>query len=203
MIAAGKVYWLATTYGHPETTRLESWDLARRANGASVPAPDATGLVSYGSGVALIRAVGSHTTLTNGAGEALAKAQLDAAADGDLFGYDGAGTLSWMRKTGFPLDGRVGYSAIQLGKAGVRNDELVPLNPDGGVWRLPFVRVEAPHHPEYKLLDLRTRPPVKLPAGTTVLAVAGQTVIFGIGDTKVGAAGLSAVALSDLPPVRC
>ena len=59
VIAAGKVYWLATTYGHPETTRLESWDLARRANGASVPAPDATGLVSYGSGVALIRAVGS------------------------------------------------------------------------------------------------------------------------------------------------
>jgi hypothetical protein len=205
VIAAGKVYWLSGTFNKPTATTLDSWDLAQRSIATSVPAANATALIPYGSGM-LISYGGGHpdgalfvpTALGNGAGRPLTRAQVAAAAHGSNFGYDGAGTLSWWRHDG----GSIGYSSIQVGAAGVRNDDTIHQYAGIGVALLPFTQLDV-NESQNGLVDLRTRTLVALPEGVTLQAVVGTTVIFGTGTTKAGAAGLSAVPVSALPAVHC
>jgi hypothetical protein len=203
VIAAGKVYWLAAVFNKPETVTLDSWDLARGAAAGSMPAADATALVSYGSGVALIRTVGSQTVLSNGAGAPLAYAQLDAAAGGSNFGFDGVGKVSWLRHDGKS----VGYSNLVVGGAGVSHEALIQQSVGIRPAIYPFTDVELAGAElagsQNALLDLRTSAAVTLPAGVSLQAVVGDDVVFGTGTTKLGSAGLSVVSVSALPPVRC
>lgn len=215
VIAAGKVYWLTTVYAKaynspwptlletPESTRLESWDLARGTMGSPVPAAGATGLVSYGSGVALIYEGDSEATRTfgNGAGTPLTEAQLDAAASGGNFGFDGLRTLSWLK-----YDNRaVGYSEVPLGGAGAGRQRLIqrPAGTRVGFAPAIYPFTVAEVSGSQGLLDLRTGKAVVLPTGFSLQAVVGDEVIFGTGVTPSGAAGLSMVPLSALPPVGC
>jgi hypothetical protein len=203
VIAAGKVYWLTTVRTRPETTTLDSWDLARGSATGSTPAANATGLVSYGSGVALIRTVADRATLSNAAGAPLPKAQLDAMAGGTNFGFDGAGKLSWL----WHDNGLVGYENVVVGRVGTNSEGLVWQSPGTLPAIFPFVDVtlddadpEAGHN---ALGDLRTNRAVALPAGVELQALVGDSVVFGTGASKEGAAGLSIVALGALPPVTC
>jgi hypothetical protein len=209
VIAAGKVYWLSGTFNKPAATMLDSWDLTRRSAGTSVPAAHATALISYGSGM-LVSYGGGHpdgallvpTTLENGAGQPLTQAQLAAAAHGSNFGYDGAGTLSWWRHDG----GSIGYSSVQVGAAGVRNDDTIHQYAGFGVALFPFTPLDV-NESQNGLVDLRTRTLVALPDGVTLQAVVGKTVIFGTGTgtgkVNLGTPGLSAVPVSALPAVHC
>lgn len=208
VIAAGKVYWLASVFGKPETTTLDSWDLTQGSAAGSAPAANATGLVSYGSGVALIRTVKDRVTLTAGAGTPLAKATLDAAAEGSNFSYDGVSKLSWL---GYG-DGPESFSTAVVGDAGTSNrpvlrELLKNARPSGfGIMDTspavyPFVAAQADE--SAALLDLRAGAALTLPAGVSLQAVVGGDAVFGTGSTKLGAAGLSIVALSALPPVAC
>ncbi|MEO7260953.1 MAG: hypothetical protein ABI047_06840 [Jatrophihabitantaceae bacterium] len=198
VIAAGKVYWLSTVYNKPETTTLESWDLARNSAGGSVPAAGATGLVSYGVGVAQILEGVSEATLINGAGVPLYKAQLDAAV-GSNFGFDGRRTLSYLRHEGSGTDF---YTLTSFGS--VSSHGHGALDVDGsfaGAAIPPFLATEA--NSRYSLFDMRNGGRIRLPEGVSLQAVVGDEVIFGTGTTKSGAAGLSRVALTRLPPVNC
>ena len=205
VIAAGKVYWLSTVYNKPETTTLSSWDLSRGASAGSVPAANATALISYGSGVLTSyggglpgAALSAPTVIRNGAGQPLTEAQLAAASRGSYFGYDGADTLSWWRHDGESI----GYSSVKVGTAGVRDDAAIARYSGSGVVVFPLVQVYVNELPN-GLLDLRTRTLIVLPEGINLQAVVGKTVIFGTGDSKVGSEGLSAVPLSALPAPRC
>jgi len=212
VIAGGKVYWLAWVDNHPESITLESWDLSRNSAAGSVAVPGATGLVGYGSGVALLHESVSATSenspgLSNGAGALLPATQLDATAGGSNFGFDGTGKLSWLRHDG----GLVGYASLVVGGTGVNYEPLTPQLP--GIRPAIFPFTDAT--PEYTqpgvstsaVLDLRTGTAVTLPAGVTLQAVVGDSVVFGTGDRSFGAvsgsAGLSQVPLSALPPVHC
>ena len=211
VIAAGKVYWLATVYNKPETTTLGSWDLARAASAGSVPAANATELISYGSGMIVSYGtsdephypVETRTALKNAAGQPLTDTQLSAAAHGTNFGFDGGRKLSWLRHE----SGSVGYSDLVVGGDGVHSESLTRQRPGilAAVYPLTDVsldddKLEGGHN---ALLDLRTGRAVALPAGVELQAVVGDSVVFGTGATKGGAAGLSIVALSALPPVSC
>jgi hypothetical protein len=202
VIAAGRVYWLTTTFNKPATTTLDSWDLARGARAGSVPAANATELIGYGSGMIVSYGnddlpdypVQSRSAMRNGAGTPLTKAQLAAAAHGTNFGYDGAGTLAWLRHDG----DAIGYSSVRVGSAGVRNDKALPTLVGSGATVFPFAKVG-----DGGLLDVRTRTLVEPPEGVSLQAVLGGSAIFGTATTKAGAAGLSLVPLSALPPARC
>ncbi|MEO6502743.1 MAG: hypothetical protein ABIQ09_12605, partial [Jatrophihabitantaceae bacterium] len=218
VIAADKVYWLATVDDKPATTTLESWDLSRGSAAGSVQAPHAIDLLPYGSGVALISTVdsqepgeGAGATLGNGAGAPLAKAQLDALAGGSNFGFDGARKLWWLRYDAGP----VAYSTL-VGGTEISHEPAIgesadhTVSPSFGTLNVnpviyPFVVAEV--NGTSGLLDLRTGTPVALPAGYVVQAVVGDNVVFGTGHHVAGAAsgatGLSIVALSALPPVSC
>jgi hypothetical protein len=193
VIAAGKVYWLASPSDKPETTTLESWDLAGNSAAGSVPAAGATGLVSYGSGVALIHL--DLRYLTNGAGAPLAQAQLDAAR-GVHFGFDGVNKLSWLRTE----DRTAGYSSLVVGGTSVSH---LPLNREVAAAGIPQPLYPFVATAVNAVLDLRTDTIVVLPQGVGLPAVVGDEVIFETGISQVGAAGLSRVALSALPPVSC
>ena len=205
VIAAGKVYWLTSVYNKPASTTLDSWDLARGTSAGSVPAANATALISYGSGMLMSyggglpgAALAAPTVIRNGAGQPLTEAQLAAASHGSYFGYDGAGTLSWWRHDG----DSIGYSSVKVGTAGVRNDAAIARYAGSGVVVFPLAQVYVNEFPN-GLLDLRTRTLIILPEGINLQAVVGKTVIFGTGDQKVGTEGLSAVPLSALPAPRC
>ena len=211
VIAAGKVYWLATTINKPASTTLGSWDLARDASAGSVPAANATELIPYGSGMIVSYGTNdqsgypleTRTALKNLAGRALTEAQLTAASHGTNFGYDGASKLSWLRHE----NGSVGYSDLVVGGDGVHSESLVRQHPGGRPAIFPFVDIvpddPGPAGSNNGLLDLRTGRAVALPAGVELATVVGDSVVFGTGATKIGSAGLSMVALSALPPVSC
>jgi hypothetical protein len=208
VIAAGKVYWLATTFAHPGATTLNSWDLSRQAPAGSVAAPYASQLISYGTGmlvaytadgVARDLADPSRTDLRNGAGRPLTGAQLHAALHGVNFGYDGS-RLSWLRYQ----EDSIGYTWLKVGSPDVHREPLLHGSAGLGATAFPFALAQQNLDDNLdELLDLRTRTIVTLPEGVGLQAVAGDMAIFGTGLTKGGAAGLSAVALSSLPPVRC
>ncbi|HEX8095635.1 hypothetical protein [Jatrophihabitans sp.] len=210
VIAAGKVYWLAGTFNKPATTTLHSWDLARGGSAGSVPAANATALISYGSGLAISYG-GGHpdgalfepTVIRNGAGRPLTKTQLTAMSHGTNFGYDGASKLSWLRHE----NGSVGYEDLLVGGDGTNSEGLVRQSPGIAPAIHPFVQVVLddadPAAGQNALVDLRTSRAVALPAGVELQAVVGASVVFGTGATKSDAAGLSMVALSTLPPVSC
>ena len=205
VIAAGKVYWLTSVYNKPETTTLDSWDLARGASAGSVPAANATALISYGSGMLISygggqpwNALAVPGVIRNGAGQPLTEAQLAAASLGTFFGYDGAGTLSWWRRDG----GAIGYSSVKVGTAGVHNDAAIARYDGFSAAVFPLAEVFVNGTLD-GLVDLRTRTLILLPEGINLQAVVGKTVIFGTGISKVGSAGLSAVPLSALPAPRC
>ncbi len=202
VIAAGKVYWLDTYDGRPETTMLQSWDLARDTAGEPVPAANATGLVGYGSGVALVRSTGSGSILGNGAGTPLAKAQLTAAAGGDSFGFDGVDRLSWLR---YDDQNRPSYAYLVVGGGAVGGGQPMRHAPGIAVLIYPFADVDLTDAEvsNNSLLDLRTGAAVRLPAGVRMQAVVGDKVIFGLGTTETGAAALSLVPVSALPAVGC
>jgi len=220
VIAAGKVFWLAAVDNRAETMTLESWDLSRGSAAAPIdispagePNSYASGLVGYGSGVAVVHesvseASGITAILRNGAGEPLSAPQLSATAGGSSFGFDGADTLSWLRRQG----DSVGYSALTVGGTGVRHVPLaLPAGPAAGtsagenVAVFPFTAAVV--HYVDGLLDLRTGTPVALPIGEIVQAVVGDSVVFGTGSSyhgrAFGSAGLSLVPLSALPPAHC
>lgn len=209
VIAAGKVYWLSTVHNKPETTTLESWDLARNVTDGSVPAAGATGLVSYGRGVAFIRTAISQEpssdptpTLHNGAGAPLTEFQLLNAAGGSDFGFDGVRTLSWLRfgaNPAFVTTQVVGSDALSIYTDRFDGRSAGLDQPVGAIRPFVVVRLDGSD----TLLDLRGDAAVTLPAGHVVQAVVGDHVVFGTGATKSGAAGLSIVALSALPPVSC
>ena len=209
VIAAGKVYWLSGVFDKPAATILESWDLGRRSAAGSVPAANAAGLISYGSGLAvayggnmLAGAVVGPTAVRNGAGRPLTQAQLTAMAHGTNFGYDGVSRLAWLRHE----DGWVGYSDLVVGADGVHSESLVRQYPGGRPAIFPFVDVtldDPALGSGHALLDLRTGRAVALPAGVELGAVVGDSVVLGTRSTKTGATGLSMVALSALPPVSC
>jgi hypothetical protein len=216
VIAAGKVYWLAAVDDHPETTTLESWDLSGASAGRPVDAADASGLVSYGSGVALVYESVSGTSATttalrNGAGVPLSRTQLAATAGGSNYGFDGTGKLSWFRHDG----SSIGYSDLIVGGTGVGNEPLIPhapmLPPDlpayVGSATAIFPLAAAVVHSTEGILDLRTGTGVAFSDFTIVQAVVGDSVVLGTFSQYAGAAwgsaGLSLVPLSALPPVRC
>jgi hypothetical protein len=218
VIAAGKVYWLTTVHNNPETTTLESWDLAQNAAAGSVQAANATGLVSYGTGVALVRSKDSGTTrfLQNGAGAPLTQVQLDATVGGLNFGFDGVSQLSWVGSDrGLASPSALGlalYSASVKGGAKISGKPLYPTPPDltynpalgydsADLAVYPFVAVDV--NGSDALLDMRNGRHIALPKGVSLQAVVGDEAIFGTGTTKSGAAGLSRVALTALPPVDC
>lgn len=202
VIAAGKLYWLSSYDSRPETTRLESFDLARDSGDDPVPAANATGLIGYGSGVALVRSTPSNSTLANGAGTPLTKAQLAAAAGGSNFGFDGVDKLSWLR---YDDQGRPTYYSLIVGGTEVSHGK--PMSHAAGIAAAvyPFTDVELDNAEvsDNSLLDLRTGAAVTLPAGVRMQAVVGTQVLFGIGTTEAGSARLSLVPRSALPPVRC
>jgi len=209
VIAAGKVYWLSGIFRKPAATTLESWDLGQRSTGRSVPAANATGLIPYGSGLAVAYGgnmldgpVEGPTAVRNGAGRPLTQAQLSAMAHGTNFGYDGASKLSWLRHE----DGLVGYSDLIVGAGGVHSESLVRqfTGSRPAIFPLVDIMLDDPALGSGNaLLDLRTGRGVALPAGVELAAVVGDSVVFGTGATKMGAAGLSMAALSALPPVSC
>ncbi|HEV2887815.1 MAG TPA: hypothetical protein VGX49_12945 [Jatrophihabitans sp.] len=217
VIAAGKVYWLAFVDGKPEVTTLESWDLARGRAAGSAPAANATGLLAYGSGVALIHQGSPEptsditATVRNGAGTPLTKAQLDAMTNGANFSFDGTRKLSWLRYD----NGSISYSTLVVGGTGVSTEPLIPQptditarNPvEVGISPVIFPFTNAQVNGSPGLLDLRTGTAVTLPEGFWMQAVVGDDVIFGTGTHFTGAAsgstGLSLVPLTSLPPVRC
>lgn len=206
VIAAGKVYWLTTTFNKPASTTLDSWDLARGAGAGSRPAANATELISYGSGMIVSYGLSdqpgyplqTRTALRNAAGQPLSEVQLAAAAQGTNFGYDGDRTLSWWRHDG----NSIGYSSVKVGTSGVRSDAAIRHYAGAGVAAFPFTQLDVNGSPN-GLIDLRTRALVALPDGVSLQAVAGETVIFGTATGKAGAQGLSTVPLSALPAVRC
>ena len=210
VIAAGKVYWLATTFNKPETTTLQSWDLARGSAAGSVPAANATALISYGSGMVISygggppgNAVSAFTVIRNGTGRPLTRLQLAAASHGTNFGFDGARKLSWVSHA----DGVAGYENLVVGGEGTNSEGPMSQTPGLRPAIYPFVEVTLddrdPAAGRSALVDLRTNRAVSLPAGVEFQAVVGDSVVFGTGATKLGAAGLSIVALSALPPVEC
>jgi len=213
VIAAGKVYWLASVDNHPETTTLESWDLSRNSAAASRNAADATGLVGYGSGVAVMYESVSESsaitaTLRNGAGVPLTKAQLDATTGGSNFGFDGTSKLSWLRYDGDSAS----YSVLIVGGTGVSTEPLSHAADRAagtllGISAAVFPFVAAVVHNVDGLVDLRTGTPVAFPIGTIVQAVVGDSVVFGTDSHNsgqaFGSAGLSLVPLSALPAAHC
>ncbi|MBV9823513.1 MAG: hypothetical protein JO144_14870 [Actinobacteria bacterium] len=211
VIAAGKVYWLAEVGNRPGTATLESWDLSRNATAGSAAVPGFTGLVGYGSGVAVFHASGTIETspgLSNGAGAPLSKAQLAATAAGANYGSDGTGKLSWLR-----YDGKsVRYAEFVVGGAGVTYQPYTTQSPGIRPAVFPFTDVALPDdtdalNPTRAVLDLRTGKAVALPDGISFGVVVGDSVVFGTGEHSSGgasgAAGLSVVPVSSLPPVRC
>lgn len=202
VLAAGKVYWLDSYDNRPETTMLQSWDLARDTAGESIPAPNATGLVGYGSGVALERSTGSGSILGNGAGTPLAKAQLSATAGGDSFGFDGVDKLSWLR---YDDENRPSYAYLVVGGTAVSRGRPMRHSPGIAPLIYPFSDVDLTDAEvaNNSLLDLRTGAAVRLPAGVRMQAVVGDEVLFGLGTTEAGSAALSLVPVSALPPVGC
>ncbi|HEX8305495.1 MAG TPA: hypothetical protein VF612_11505 [Jatrophihabitans sp.] len=209
VIAAGKVYWLSSVYDKPATTTLDSWDLARGSAGTSVSAANATALISYGSGMVISYgggmpddALSEPTVIRNGTGQPLSKAQLTAMSHGTDFGFDGGSKLSWLRHE----NGSVGYSHLVVGGEGVHSESPVHQTLDVEPVIYPFIDIML-DDPELgrgnALLDLRTGRAVALPAGVELGAVVGESVVFETGATKMGATGLSIVALSALPPVSC
>jgi hypothetical protein len=212
VIAAGKVYWLATTFNKPASTTLESWDLARGASAGSTPAANATELISYGSGMIVSYGLNdqpgypleTRTALRNAVGRPLSEIQLAAAARGTNFGFDGASKLSWLWHDN---NGSVSYEHLIVGGRGTHSEGLIPQTPGSRPAMYPFVDVALddsdPASGQNALVDLRTDRAVALPAGVELGAVVGESVVFGTGATKMGAAGLSVVALSALSPVSC
>ena len=210
VIAAGKVYWLAWLDNRSETTTLESWDLSRNEAAGSVAVPGFTALVGYGSGVAVYHDSGqleNYPGLSNGAGTPLPKAQLAATAGGGNFGFDGTAKVSWLRYEG----NLVGYASLVVGGTGVSYEPLIRQFPGIRPAIFPFTDGTPdgtqPGVMSSALLDLRTSTAVLLPAGTSLEAVVGDRVVFGTGrhnlGSAVGAAGLSLVPLSALPPAHC
>jgi hypothetical protein len=211
VIAADHVYWLATTFNKPASTTLDSWDLARGSTAGSVPAANATALISYGRGIAISYGGGlpddaltAPTVIRNGAGQPLTEAQLTAMSHGTNFGFDGASKLSWLRHDN---NGSVSYENLLVGGRGTNSESLIRPTPGRRPAIYPFVDAVLDDAElgggQSALLDLRTGKAVVLPAGVELAAVAGESVVFSTGDTKSGATGLSIVALSALPPVSC
>ena len=211
VIAAGKVYWLATTFNKPTSTTLESWDLARGTSAGSAAAANATELIPYGSGMIVSYGVNdqpgypleTRTALRNAVGRPLNQLQLTAAAQGTNFGFDGAKKLSWL----WHDDGSLGYEHLIVGGRGTHSEGVVRHIPGSRPAIYPFVDVVLdepdPASGQNALADLRTDRAVALPAGVELGAVVGESVVFETGATKMGATGLSIVALSALPPVSC
>lgn len=211
VIAAGKVYWLAEVGNRPGTATLESWDLSRKSAAGSVAVPGFTGLVGYGSGVAVFHASGTTETsggLSNGAGAPLPKAQLAATAAGANFGFDGTGKLSWLRYDGTSIR----YAELAVGGTGVTYQPYTTQSPGIRPAVFPFTDGSLPDdsdalNPTRAVLDLRTGKAVVLPDAVNFEAVVGDSVVFGTGvhssGATFGAAGLSLVPLSALAPVRC
>jgi hypothetical protein len=198
VIAAGKVYWLSTVHDKPETTTLDSWDLAQNSATGSVPAAGATGLVSYGIGVALIREGASEATLTHGAGAPLSSSpKISRGLVGNNFGFDGRNKLSYVRQE----DSRTVFYSLVVGSDSLVSTGYPVDGPFAKAAIFPFLAVEPPA--PYGLLDLRSGGNIRLPAGVSLQGVVGDEVIFGTGTTESGAAGFSLVRLSALPPARC
>ena len=213
VIAAGKVYWLRTTVNKPASTTLDSWDLARDASAGSVPAANATELISYGSGMIVSYGINdqpgypleTRTALRNAVGRPLSQTQLAAAARGTNFGFDGAKRLAWLWHDN---NGSVTYEHLVVGSRGTHSEGLVRQTPGSRPTIYPFVDVVLDDSDaasgQNALVDLRmTSRAGALPAGVELGVVLGDSVVFGTGATKLGAAGLSIVALSALPPVSC
>ena len=198
VIVGGKVYWLTTSFSKPATTTLSSWDIARRTVGGSVPAPNATQLIYYGSGVALGGTVDSGMHVTNGAGAPLSRAERDAAFQGTNFGFDGVNTLSWWRHEGL----FVRFTSLELDSGVIDQQHLLQAYAGVGAAVEPLVEAEVNEKPN-SVLDLRSGTFVIPPNGVTLQAVVGNTVLFGTGVNKGGAAGLSAVPLTALPAAHC
>jgi hypothetical protein len=210
VIAAGKVYWLAAAFNKPASTTLDSWDLARDASAGSVPAANATALISYGSGMVISYgggmpdgALSQPTEIRNGAGRPLTQLQLSWMSRGTNFGFDGASKLSWMSHD----DGVGGYEDLVVGGDGINSEGLVWQSPGIRPVIYPFVEVRLddadPAAGQNAVADVRTNRAVALPGGVEFQAVIGDKIVFGTGATKSGAAGLSIVALSALEPVYC
>ncbi|HEX8769088.1 MAG TPA: hypothetical protein VF714_11995 [Jatrophihabitans sp.] len=207
VIAAGKVYWLAWTFNKPATTTLDSWDLTRHAPAGSVPVPNASQLISYGSGMLVSYtadgrvhdpAAPDRTKLRNAAGVPLTQEQLAAAMHGFNLGYDGSSRLSWLRYDG----DSIGYSWLTVGYPPVHHEGLLMSVPGAGFYVAPGGYAHLADGVN-GVLDLRTRTVVTLPAGVSLQAMVGDTAIFGTGTTKSGASGLSAVQRRALKPTRC
>ncbi|HEX8080795.1 MAG TPA: hypothetical protein VF557_11335 [Jatrophihabitans sp.] len=198
VIAAGKVYWLATVPTEPETTTLESWDLARNSASASVHAAGATGLVSYGIGVALIHHRELDAALIHGAGAPLSSLPtISSMLVGNNFGFDGRGKLSYVREE----SGRTIFYTLSVDSGSLELTGYPAKGPFAEAAISPLLATEV--NTQYSLLDLRSGARIRLPEDVRLQAVVGNEVIFGTGSTKSGAAGLSRVTLSDLPPVDC
>jgi hypothetical protein len=198
VIVGGKVYWLTTLFSQPGTTTLSSWDIARGTVGGSIPAPNATELIYYGSGVALGGTVDSGLPVRNGAGTPLSSAERAAAFAGTNFGFDGIKTLSWWQHEGLLIR----FVSLQLDSHVLDPQPLLHAYAGVGAAVKPLVEAEVNDKPN-SLLDLRSDAFVIPPDGVTLKAVVGNTILFGTSAEKGGAAGLSAVALSALPPVHC
>jgi hypothetical protein len=198
VIADGKVYWLTTSFSKPGTTTLSSWDLTRRTIGASIPAPNVTRLIYYGSGVAFGRTVGSGMSVSNGIGEPLGHAVLAALSGGTNLGFDGKKTLSWWRHEGQ----LIGFTSVELDSGDVKKRELVRARAGVDAAVGPLVGAEVDEAVN-SLLDLRSGAFVIPPPGIALQAVVGDAVIFGAGTDKVGAAALAVIPLSALPPAHC
>lgn len=198
VIMGGKVYWLTTSFIKPGTTTLSSWDLSRRTVGGSIPAPYATELIYYGSGVAFGGTVDSGMHVTNGAGTPLSHAERDAAFEGTNFGFDGVKTLSWWRHEGLYIR----FTSLELDSGAIDQQPVLQAYAGVGAAVKPFVEAEVNEAPN-SLLDLRSGAFVIPPDGVALQAVVGDTILFGTGINKGNAAGLSAVPLSALPPAHC
>jgi hypothetical protein len=107
--------------------------------------------------------------------------------------------LSWLRDDDRSTD----YASLVVGGTGVRHQRFIRKPTPGALpTAYPFLRAEQ-YGPHEDMLDLRTDTVIALPAGLSLKAVVGGNAIFGTGTTKPGAAALSIVAVSALPPVRC
>jgi hypothetical protein len=192
----GKAYWLEASYAEHRGV-VKSYDLASGTR-TSTPVIAATGLVYYGTGLAVITQSDQGDALANYTGAALSPAALRAAVDARYFTFDGS-TLRWWNYS----SGSSSQTFLYANRPGSSQLDRLPLAGTNmtGVSSWPFVEQTLP--PPSPIFDLRTSARLTVPTGLTVQAVIGDQVLIGTGATKLGNGGLSLVSLKDLPTVHC
>lgn len=207
IILNGKLYWISSIYSDRSKSKLESYDLQTRARTAT-PAPGATALVYYGTGVASVTGYDSNSTFSTKLGTQLPSRVVQALQGATAFTYNapsagsaGSGVLHWTRSIALHGEGGTAYYSYAVGDAGlsytestdeayeltVSTDPFVPATPiaggSGGVvdGRQPFTGIHA------------------LPEGDVLQATVGDTAIFGTGSNKFGSSSLVLVKISALP----